>query len=628
MDEAVPEYSMNEAVLLEELPEEEAEEFDAAADETAAAPAVMAASERSVDAVYAMPSGVKKKSAARSREILGTNRAEMQVKMQAEVLSVPESRRMSAPEPELPAPMPVPRPYPTPTLPPSAPQYVDIQENEFKNPAEAPYSTFGLDTDSASYSQMRTFLTENEMLPPRESIRVEEYVNYFNYELEGPAAEDACPLRPHVEVRPHPWREGLLMAMVAVKGREIPEEKRPKLNLVFLIDVSGSMSDWNKMPLVRDGMFQLLDKLRPEDRISIVTYASDTQVRLAPTPGNEKSAIEKVLLELNPYGSTAGGDGLQKAYALARENFDPAAVNRIILCSDGDFNVGMTDPDALKNFVEREAKSGVFLSVLGFGMGNFHDDRMKTLAASGNGNYAYVDSRSEAKKVLADDLVGSMVPIAKDVKLQIEFNPARVAAYRLIGYERRKLEDRDFHDDRKDSGEIGAGHCAVALYELVPVGTELPMGSRLDPPRYGKKADDAAPAQNQTPDPAQDPAQDTESQTGAEKPAADGQKPEESETAQEWFFVKLRWKEPNTSASTLHTFPVTFDAEKEKETPPSANFRFASGTALFALILRDSPHTGSASLGTVLDLIQPTVGEDPHRTELQTLVEKAQRFIR
>ena len=604
---------------IEESTEEEIEEFTEEAEEEAAA----SASEPPT-AVIDLPSKAQVKS-KRARNMNGMNGMQMRMEKQADAVMDGESRSMPAPEapefpaPVRPAPMPVPRPYPTPALPPSAPQYVDIQENEFKNPADAPYSTFGLDTDSASYAQTRTFLTENEMLPPRESVRVEEFVNYFDYALEGPAADDACPLRPHVEVRPHPWREGLLMAMVAVKGREIPEEKRPKLNLVFLIDVSGSMSDWNKMPLVRDGMFQLLDKLRPEDRISIVTYASDTQVRLAPTPGNEKSAIEKVLLELNPYGGTSGGDGLQKAYALARENFDPEAVNRIILCSDGDFNVGITDPEALKSLVEREAKSGVFLTVLGFGMGNFHDDRMKTLAASGNGNYAYVDSRSEAKKVLADDLVGSMIPIAKDVKLQIEFNPARVAAYRLIGYERRKLEDRDFNDDRKDSGEIGAGHCAVALYEIVPVGTEIPSASRLDPPRYGKKTDAETPVTAET-------QADAETQANAEtKPDAESAEPE---TAQEWFFVKLRWKEPTASASMLRTFPVTFDAEKEKETPPSENFRFVAGTALFALLLRDSPHTGSASLGTVLDLIQPAVGEDPHRTELKSLVEKAQKFMR
>ena len=464
---------------------------------------------------------------------------------------------------------------------------------------------------------MRQFLTDQERLPPTASIRVEDFVNYFKYDLPQPEEGADCPFQTTVEIQKHPWQDGLFMAMISLKGREIPEEKRPKLNLVFLLDVSGSMSSWNKLPLVKDGMTKLLDGLKPGDRVAIVTYANGTDVALEPTLGSEKQKIEKVILSLNAMGGTAGGEGIQKAYALARQNFDPEAVNRIVLCTDGDFNIGMIGNDELQTLIETEAKSGVFLTVLGFGMGNYQDDRMKLLASHGNGIYGYVDSRDEARRMLCDELAGSMITIAKDVKLQVEFNPAHVAAYRLIGYECRKLAARDFHDDRKDAGEIGAGHSVTALYELVPVGVEVPAADRVDEPRYAQPKAEAD-------------ASSPESAASEKKPDADVEPDAnaKSNDSPEWLFVKLRWKEPDASASTLKTFPVVFDPSKVSETPASPNFRFASGAALFAMLLRESAYSGTANFDSVLELIQPAVGESAQRQEFQKLVEKAKSLWR
>lgn len=507
-------------------------------------------------------------------------------------------RMIASPAPEsyifpvpLPKPVPVPEPERFITPPQDRNSFSMMEEQKFQKPEENPFSTFGVDVDTASYTLMRQFLTEQGRKPPKESVRVEEYINYFKYDLKGPAEDSDCPFETTVEIQKHPWREGLYMAMVALKGREIPEDKRPKLNLVFLLDVSGSMSDWNKLPLVKDGMMKLLDQLKPEDHVSIVTYANGTDIKLEPTAGTEKGKIEKAILELRAYGGTNGGEGIQRAYELARKNFDKEAENRVILCTDGDFNVGMTDISELENLIESEAKSGVFLTVLGFGMGNFQDDRMKSLASHGNGVYGYIDSRAEAKKMLCDGLSGSMITIAKDVKLQIDFNPAKVAAYRLIGYETRHLEAKDFHDDRKDSGDLGAGHSVVALYELVPAGAEIPQSEQVDESRYAPKPEEPEPKKEEA------------------KPVND---------SPEWFFVKLRWKQPNENESTLKTFPVEF-----KEQPVSQNFQWASGTALFAMLLRESAYTGTANFDKVLEMIHPAVRESDQRKEFEELVKKA-----
>ncbi|MDO4627806.1 MAG: von Willebrand factor type A domain-containing protein [Planctomycetia bacterium] len=500
-------------------------------------------------------------------------------------------------------PQPAPAPIPAPVVV-NENSYEKLPETGFKKPTDAPFSTFGVDVDTASYTQMRnSLMLECGRLPSPNSVRVEEYVNYFRYNLPKPEEGSECPFQTTVEIQKHPWQNGLYMAMVAIQGREIPAEKRPKLNLVFLLDVSGSMSDWNKLPLVKDGMMKLLDQLTPQDRVAVVTYADTATTVLEPTAGNEKAKIEKSVLQLEANGGTAGSDGLRRAYDLARENFDKEAVNRIILCSDGDFNVGMTNNDDLQKMIENEAKSGIFLNVLGFGMGNYKDDRLQRLAEHGNGVYGYVDTRAEAKKMLCDDVVGSMITIAKDVKLQIEFNPTHVAAYRLIGYESRHLKDRDFHDDKKDAGDIGAGHRVIALYEIVPTGGEIPNPEKVDKPRYQSENTDENADEN------------------AEKETATEAKTKPVNDSPEWLFVKLRWKEPTASESTLKTFPVVFTPTDVEGKAPSDNFQFATGVALYAQLLRESDYTGGASFATVLELISPVIGEDEYRAEFKRLVE-------
>ncbi|MDO4574790.1 MAG: von Willebrand factor type A domain-containing protein [Planctomycetia bacterium] len=479
--------------------------------------------------------------------------------------------------------------------------YQHWEENKFQTPTEAPFSTFGVDVDTASYSFTRQYLAEYGSLPNPDAIRVEEFINSFDYDLPQPKPDEKCPFATSVEIQKHPWAAGRYMARVSLKGREIPKETRPPLNLVFLLDVSGSMSDWNKLPLVKDGMMRLLDQLGEKDYVTIVTYANDSGVRLEPTCGAERSKIEKAILELNAGGGTSGAAGIQTAYQAARKHFHKESVNRVILCTDGDFNIGMTHNDELEKLIANEAKSGVFLTVLGFGMGNYHDDRLQTLSSQGNGNYGYVDSREEAKRLLCDDLCGTLITIAKDVKLQIEFNPANVAAYRLIGYENRRLNDADFHNDKKDSGDIGAGHCVTALYEIVPVGGEIPDSTRIDSPRYQK----TEPSQTE-PQAAPQP---------AEKP---------TEKTDEWMFLKLRYKLPNENVSSLLEIPVSF--QPEKMGTPSANFQWASGVALFAMLLRHSDYTENATFDTVLEQIRPVVGDDPQRKELEALVLKAKEL--
>ncbi len=504
-----------------------------------------------------------------------------------------------------PAPVPIPAPVPAPVVV-NENSYEKLPETGFKKPTDAPFSTFGVDVDTASYTQMRNSLMEYGQLPSPDSVRVEEYVNYFRYNLPKPEEGSECPFQTTVEIQKHPWQNGLYMAMVAIQGREIPAEKRPKLNLVFLLDVSGSMSDWNKLPLVKDGMMKLLDQLTPQDRVAVVTYADTATTVLEPTAGNEKAKIEKSVLQLQASGGTAGSDGLRRAYDLARKNFDKEAVNRIILCSDGDFNVGMTNNDDLQKMIENEAKSGIFLNVLGFGMGNYKDDRLQRLAEHGNGVYGYVDTRAEAKKMLCDDVVGSMITIAKDVKLQIEFNPTHVAAYRLIGYESRNLKDRDFHDDKKDAGDIGAGHRVIALYEIVPTGGEIPNPEKVDKPRYQSENTDGNAEEN---------GENAEKETTTEAETVS------KNDSPEWLFVKLRWKEPTASESTLKTFPVVFTPTDVEGKAPSDNFQFATGVALYAQLLRESDYTGNASFATVLEMISPVIGEDEYRMEFKKLVE-------
>jgi Ca-activated chloride channel family protein len=382
---------------------------------------------------------------------------------------------------------------------------------------------------------------------------------------------------------------------IALKGREVAADRRPPSNLVFLVDVSGSMQPENKLPLVKQGLRMLTEQLNENDRVAIVVYAGSTGLVLPSTGGNEKGTILGAIDALGAGGSTNGAGGITRAYEEALRHFIKGGVNRVLLCTDGDFNVGITDPNALTTLIEEKAKTGVFLSVLGFGMGNLKDATMERLADRGNGNYAYVDTAAEARKVLVEQMSGTLVTIAKDVKTQVEFNPAKVSAYRLIGYENRLLAKEDFNDDKKDAGEIGAGHTVTALYEVVPVGAEEARGAGAAP----RPAVDALKYQ---------------------KPAAPALKPTGSG---ELLTVKLRYKEPDGAESKLLEFPVTDGGATAGRA--SADFKFAAAVAAFGMILRDSPHKGGATFGTVLELAHEGLGRDDagYRAEFLAMVQKA-----
>ncbi|MHC4940310.1 MAG: YfbK domain-containing protein [Planctomycetota bacterium] len=461
--------------------------------------------------------------------------------------------------------------------------YDRIDENPFHRTGEKHTSTFSIDVDTASYSNMRRFLVSGR-LPPKDAIRVEELINYFRYDY-APPAEGA--FATHVELAGCPWNSRHLLARIALKGREVVREKRPASNLVFLIDVSGSMQSSDKLQLLVRGLDLLVNELDERDRVSIVVYAGAAGCVLRPTEGTEKAAIRGALSGLRAGGSTNGGQGIQLAYALARENFIKGGVNRVLLCTDGDFNVGITDRGSLTRLIEKEAKSGVFLSVLGFGTGNYQDAAMEALSNRGNGNYAYVDSLREARKVLVEQMSGTLVTIAKDVKIQIFFNPAKIAGWRLIGYENRVLAARDFNDDKKDAGEIGAGHTVTALYELVPAGVEIP-GAKVDPNPFVK--------------------------------------PEEVTNDDALFQLRLRSKKPDSDRSTLIERDITgrggsFDAA-------SGEFRWAAGVAAFGMLLRESPYIEGVNLGAVEEICAGAKGEDAggYRAEFLELVHRARNL--
>lgn len=474
-------------------------------------------------------------------------------------------------------------------------EFEGLPENLFLKPLKAPFSTFSIDVDTASYSFMRRSLKESRKLPPQDSVRIEEYVNYFSYDY--PAPEDGKPFATYIELGACPWNEETILAKIGIKGKEFSEEERPALNLVFLLDVSGSMAGSNRLPLVKRGLTELVEMLKPEDRIAIVTYAGSSNVALQSVSGSERQAILDTINSLNASGATAGGEGIQSAYSIAKKNFRKDGQNRIILCTDGDFNIGISDNTELEKLITEEAKSGVFLSVLGFGMGNFKDSKLKTLSSKGNGNYGYIDSIEEARKMLVEDLTGTLITIAKDVKIQIDFNPEKVAAYRLIGYEKRKLQDRDFNDDTKDAGEIGAGHTVTALYEIVPVGKEIPVGNRrplVDRSRYAK---------------------DVPEETESENVPASDQKYND-----ELMLVKLRYKQPDGDKSELLEYPVVYKADEIPEM--SKDFRFAAAVALFGMHLRGSAFTGTSNLDTVDELVRDAISgpNEKYRKEFLELL--------
>ena len=399
--------------------------------------------------------------------------------------------------------------------------YAEVTHNPFVSVATTPLSTFSIDVDTASYANVRRFLNGNQ-LPPPGAVRIEELVNYFTYDCAPPKADEA-PFAVHMDVAGCPWAADHRLVRIGLKGRVIAEEDRPPMNIVFLLDRSGSMKRANKLPLFQKACKLLVERLDEGDTIGIVTYASGSGVELQPTTADRKDEIVKVIDGLRAAGSTNGAAGIVDAYKMARKAFIKGGANRVVLCTDGDFNVGTTSNDQLVNLITREAKSGVFLSVLGFGMGNIKDDRLEKLADKGNGNYAYIDTIDEARKVLVEQMTGTLITIAKDVKIQVEFNPAQAVSYRLIGYENRLLAKEDFNDDTKDAGEIGAGHTVTALYEVVPTGVKDPANpvDKLKYQKDGAKLTDAG------------------------------------KTSGELLTVKLRYKLPDESVSKLLSVPVT-----------------------------------------------------------------------
>ena len=470
---------------------------------------------------------------------------------------------------------------------PSLDDFQEIRPNTFQRVTDHPLSTFSIDVDTASYSVVRKFLSEGR-LPPKDAVRIEELINYFPYDYQPP--RDGKPFASHMEIAPCPWRPEHHLVRIALKGREIPAAERPALNLTYLIDVSGSMNMPNRLPLVKRSLQALVKQLDERDRVAIVVYAGAAGLVLPSTSGGDSQAILNAIERLQAGGSTAGGAGIQLAYQTARAHFQSNAVNRVILCTDGDFNVGLTQRGDLERLIEEEAKSGVFLTVLGFGMGNYKDSTLELLSNKGNGNYAYIDDFSEARKVLVDQMLGTMITIAKDVKIQVEFNPAVVAGYRLIGYENRMLKKEDFNNDKVDAGEIGAGHTVTALYELIPVGQPFPDVPEVDALKYQVPTSPAA--------------GETEALT-----------------------VKMRYKEPDGDTSTKLEFPLSADALKATE--PSRDFRFASAVAGFGMLLRESEQRGSITYDQVITLAESSLGDDRlgYRAEFIKLVRNAKSLV-
>lgn len=479
-------------------------------------------------------------------------------------------------------------PYPSPPPADNTESYAPIQGNTFKQVANEPLSTFSIDVDTASYANIRRFLRAGQ-LPPPDAVRVEEMVNYFPYDYAPPKGK--TPFAVHVESAACPWAPAHALVKIALKGKTLDAEARPPCNLVFLIDVSGSMTPDNKLPLVKKSIRLLVRQLAAQDRVALVVYAGAAGLVLPPTPVADLSTIDAAVENLQAGGSTAGGAGIRLAYDEARRNFLPDGNNRVVLCTDGDFNVGITDSEELAGFIADRAKQGIFLTVLGFGMGNYKDDRLETLADKGNGNYAYVDSFSEARKVLAEQAAGTLFAIAKDVKLQIEFNPAQVSSYRLIGYENRLLAKEDFNDDKKDAGELGAGHAVTAFYEVVPVGAESAPG--VDPLKY---------------------------QPVAKEPAAPR---ERANASPEWLTVKLRYKLPKADRS--EKIEVPFIGAAGPFADASADFRFAAGVATAGLMLRGDPSVMDLRFGDVAAWAAAAIGADPdgHRREFLGLLRDA-----
>jgi Ca-activated chloride channel family protein len=468
--------------------------------------------------------------------------------------------------------------------PPGTETYAGIVENRFTTVAEEPLSTFSIDVDTASYANVRRFLNDGTF-PPKDAVRIEELVNYFKYDYPQPRGDS--PFSVNVETAACPWDEAHTLARIGLKGKVPPAAERPRCNLVFLLDVSGSMQDENKLPLLKKGMKMLAQELRGNGVLGIVTYCTDARVALESVPCNRKGEILGTLESLSAGGSTNGGAGIQQAYDMAMRHFIKGGINRVILATDGDFNTGLTTKDEFVNLIQQAAKSGVFLTVLGFGTGNLKDTNLEALADKGNGHYAYIDSFNEARKVLLEQAGGTLETIAKDVKIQIEFNPAKVAAYRLIGYENRVMAAKDFNDDRKDAGEIGAGHTVTALYELAPPGQPISTPG-VDALKYQPNPTPPAP------------------------PVSD---------SNDLMTVKLRYKHPDSDTSARADIPVPATPTHA----PSPDFKFAAAVAEFGMLLRNSEYEGSATFQQALELAEQGKGADPegYRSEFLNLVKTA-----
>ncbi len=463
--------------------------------------------------------------------------------------------------------------------------YNFIEENRFHVAKENAVSTFSVDIDKASYSNVRRFLNYGS-LPQKDAVRIEELINYFTYSYPQPSGEH--PFSITTEVSACPWNSQHQLVHIGVQGKRIATKNLPPSNLTFLIDVSGSMNEPNKLPLLKESMKLLVNELREEDRVSIVVYAGAAGLVLPPTSGDNKRKIIDALEQLQAGGSTAGGEGIELAYKVAQQNFIKNGNNRVMLCTDGDFNVGVSSDAELVRLIEQKRKTGIALTVLGFGMGNYKDSKMEQLADKGNGNYAYIDDLQEAKKTLVSEFGGTLFTIAKDVKIQVEFNPAKVKSYRLIGYENRKLNKEDFNDDKKDAGEIGAGHSVTALYEIVPVG----VGN-----------DDKL-------------TDDLKYQTNTLKP--------EATNSNELMTVKFRYKKPDSETSTYLDVPV-LESQVVKLEQSSDDFRFSAAVAMFGMLLRESEHNGDATYDKAYALAKQSLGNDEegYRKDFLELIQKA-----
>jgi Ca-activated chloride channel family protein len=461
--------------------------------------------------------------------------------------------------------------------------YDHIVENKFLSVKQQPLSTFSIDVDRAAYSNVRRFI-ESGQLPPKGAVRIEEMINYFDYQYAQPSNAD--PFVVHTEIASCPWNVKHKIVQIGLQGKKIATENLPPSNLVFLIDVSGSMSSPNKLPLVQASLKLLTGQLREEDRVAIVTYAGNAGLVLPSTPGSNKDKIETAIDNLEAGGSTAGGEGIKLAYKIAEEHMKPGGNNRIILATDGDFNVGASSDDELVELIEKERQTGIYLSVVGVGMGNYKDNKMQQLADKGNGNHNYIDNLNEAKKVFVNEFGGTLFTIAKDVKLQVEFNPAYVNAYRLIGYENRALANEDFNDDKKDAGELGSGHTVTALYEIIPAGVQDSLIVSVDELKYQAVK-------------------------------------ETNYSGTDMMNIKLRYKAPGSDASKLVTYPVNNDDKKWQDA--SANFKLSAAVAEFGLLLRESSYKQNSSFEQTIALAKSSANDDKngYRSEFIKLVQQA-----